>query len=115
MLAEDDVVLRILFQEELQDEGYEVVAVGNGKEAIQRLEESKIDLIILDIVMPVMDGMEAMKVLEARNGNVPIILHSSFSEYRTDPRIKGAAAYIIKSSDLAELKGKIREILGEKD
>lgn len=110
MLAEDDVVLRILFGEELQDEGYEVLTAGNGKEAIQRFEEGKPDLVILDIVMPVMDGIEAMNLLKERNGKVPIILHSSYSEYQMDPRIKGAAAFVIKSSDLTELKRKIREI-----
>ena len=111
LLVEDESALRLLFEEELQEEGYEVFIARDGREAIQRFEEGKLDLIILDIVMPVMDGIEVMSLLKERNGKVPIILHSSYSEYRMDPRTKAAAAFIIKSSNLKELKEKVREIL----
>ena len=111
LLLEDESALRLLFEEELQEEGYEVFIARDGREAIQRFEEGKLDLIILDIVMPVMDGIEAMSLLKERNEKVPIILHSSHSEYRMDPRTKAAAAFIIKSSNLKELKRKVREIL----
>jgi CheY-like chemotaxis protein len=61
--------------------------------------------------MPVMDGIEAMNLLKEKDGKVPIILHSSYSEYRRDPRTRVADAFVIKSSDLKELKEKISEIL----
>ena len=60
LLVEDEVTLRLLFEEGLQGEGYEVLTARDGREAIQLFEEGKPDLIILDIVMPVMDGIEAM-------------------------------------------------------
>ncbi len=111
LLVEDELALRLLFEEELQEEGYEVCTARDGREAIQRFEEDKLDLIILDIVMPIMDGIEVMSVLKERNGQFPIILQSSHSEYRMDPRTKAAAAFIMKSSNLEELKRKVREIL----
>ena len=111
LLVEDDLALRVLFEEELQEEGYEVCTAADGREAIQRFGEGKVDLIILNIVMPSTDGIEVMSLLKERNGKVPIILHSAYSEYRNDPRAQTAAAFIIKSIDLGELKQKIREIL----
>ncbi len=114
MLVEDDVSLRMLFQEELQDDGFEVLTAGNGEEAVRQFDQGNFDLIIMDIVMPVMDGIEAMHRLKERNGEVPIIFHSSFPKYQMDPRTKGAAAFIIKSSDSKELKEKIRYILEKK-
>jgi CheY-like chemotaxis protein len=59
-VVEDDEVLSFLYCEELKSKGYEVLTAENGKLAIQKLEEGKPDLIVLDIAMPVMDGMEAL-------------------------------------------------------
>lgn len=111
LLVEDEPALGMLYEEELQEEGYEVLTARDGREAIQRFEEGNPDLIIMDIVMPVMDGIEAMNLLKERDGKVPIILHSSYSEYRMDPRTRVADAFVIKSSDLKELKEKVRGIL----
>jgi two-component system response regulator (stage 0 sporulation protein F) len=58
LVVEDEESLRLLYEEELRAEGYEILTAKNGREAIRQLEEGKPDLIILDIVMPVMDGME---------------------------------------------------------
>jgi len=55
----------------LKGEGYEILTAGNGKEAIQQLEAGRPDLIILDIVMPVMDGMKHWAGLSARRGRSP--------------------------------------------
>ena len=57
LVVEDEESLRLLYEEELKAEGYEVLTAGNGREAIQQLETGKPDLVLLDIVMPVMDGM----------------------------------------------------------
>ena len=60
LVVEDEEGLRLFYKEELEAEGYDVLTAGNGREAIQQLETEKPDLVILDIVMPVMDGMEAL-------------------------------------------------------
>ncbi|OGP93173.1 MAG: two-component system response regulator [Deltaproteobacteria bacterium RBG_16_48_10] len=111
LLVEDEESLMLLYEEELKAEGYEVFSAGNGKEALQQLEEVRPDLIILDIVMPVMDGMEALGQIMGRKGNVPIIIHTSYPGYREDFMSWAADAYVTKSSDLGEMKEKIRELL----
>ena len=111
LLIEDEESLRLLYEEELKAEGYEVLCAGNGKEALRQLEEVKPDLIILDIVMPVMDGMEALGQIMGRERNIPIVIHTSYPGYREDFMSWAADAYVAKSSDLRVLKGTIRDLL----
>jgi CheY-like chemotaxis protein len=114
LIVEDEEGLRLLYEEELRVEGYEVLTARNGKEAIQKLEEGKPNLIILDIVMPVMDGMEALSRIVGKERKIPIILNTSYPGYRQDFMSWAADAYVTKSSDLGELKKKIRELLERK-
>jgi len=88
-----------------------VLTAGNGREAIELLETGKPDLIILDIVMPVMDGMEALGRIVGKERKIPIILNTSYSGYRQDFMSWAADAYVTKSADLSELRKKIRELL----
>ena len=111
LVVEDEEGLRLLYEEELEAEGYEVITAQNGKEAIQKLEEGKPDLIILDIVMPVMDGMEALGRIVGKDRKIPIILNSSYSGYREDFMSWAADAYVTKSSDFEELKTKVKQLL----
>ena len=57
LLAEDEEALQILYREELEEEGYEVYTVGNGQEVLKSIQEGRFDLVIIDIRMPVMDGL----------------------------------------------------------
>ena len=111
LVVEDEEGLRLLYEEELKSEGYEVLTARNGKEAIEQLEKGKPDLIILDIVMPVMNGMEALGRIVGKDRKIPIILNSSYPGYRQDFMSWAADAYITKSIDLGELKDKVRELL----
>ena len=111
LLVEDEESLRLLYEEELKAEGYEVVTAGNGKEALRQLEEIKPDLIILDIVMPVMDGMETLGRIMGKKRSIPIIIHTSYPGYREDFMSWAADAYVAKSSDLRELKDTVRDLL----
>jgi len=112
LVVEDDESQRILYHDELAEAGYEVVMAANGREALKKLETARPDLIILDIVMPVMDGMETLGRIIREYRDVPIILNTAYSSYRDDFMSWGADAYVVKSSDLRELKAKVREILG---
>jgi CheY-like chemotaxis protein len=111
LVVEDEEGLRLLYKEELQAEGYEILTAGNGREAIQQLEEGKPDLIILDIVMPVMNGIEALGRIVGKERKIPIILNTSYPGYRQDFMSWAADAYVTKSMDLGELKDKIKELL----
>jgi two-component system response regulator (stage 0 sporulation protein F) len=114
LVVEDEEGLRLFYEEELKSEGYEVITARNGKEAIKQVEEGSPDLIILDIVMPVMDGMEALSRILRKDRKIPIILNTSYTGYREDFMSWAADAYVTKSTDLTGLKNKIQELLKKK-
>jgi CheY-like chemotaxis protein len=111
LVVDDDEDERFLCQEVLADEGYDVIVAKDGKEALERVEQTPPDLVILDIVMPEMDGMEAMIRILRRHRKIPVILNTSYPRYQKDVMTGAADAYVLKSSDFTELKEKIRELI----
>jgi len=115
LIVEDDEAQRLLYEEELQEEGYEVFLAKNGKEALKCLEGALFDLIILDIRMPEMDGIEALGKIASRYKEPPVILHTAYPEYRNQFIALLADAFVLKSSDLLLLKKTVKELLEEKN
>jgi CheY-like chemotaxis protein/uncharacterized metal-binding protein len=115
LIVEDDESQRLLYEEELQEEGYEVVLAKNGKEALKSLEESLIDLIILDIRMPEMNGIGALGKIASRYKKTPVILHTAYPEYRNQFIALLADDFVLKSSDLSLLKKTVKELLEGKN
>ncbi len=111
---DDDSLLR-LYQEELSDEGYKVILAKDGKEALAKFVKEKPQVVVMDIRMPVMDGIETMTLMLGKDRQVQVILNTAYPQYRENFMTWGAAAYVIKSSDLTELKQKIREVLDVRD
>jgi len=114
LIVEDDESQRLLYEEELQEEGHDVVLAKNGKEALKCLEGTLFDLIILDIRMPEMDGTEALGKIASRYKETPVILHTAYPEYRNQFIALLADAFVLKSSDLSLLKKTVKELLEEK-
>ncbi len=112
LVVEDDKNQLLLYEQELSLEGYNIITARDGLEAIKKVKEESPDLIIMDINMPRMNGIESMgKILSERK--VPIIINTAYSIYKDNFMSWSADAYIIKSSDLSELKNKIKELIGE--
>ncbi len=78
---------------------------------MDKVKAGKYDLVILDIRMPEMDGIEALGKILSRDKKIPIIIYTAYSNYKSNFMTWTADAYITKSSNLQELKDKIREIL----
>jgi DNA-binding response OmpR family regulator len=116
LIVEDDNFLETLVARKFVSAGVEVIGVENGKDAIGEMEREKPDVVLLDVMMPGMDGFEVLrKVMEnPKIAHIPIIVFSNFSE---DEKIKeaknlGARDYLIKSNfTLDELLIKIKDIL----
>lgn len=111
LVVEDEQHQRELYVVELQDEGYEVDQASDGKDAVEKVKKNKYDLVVLDIRMPEMDGIEALGKILSRDKKIPIIIHTAYSNYKSNFMTWTADAYVTKSSNLDELKTKIREIL----
>ncbi|HNX60479.1 MAG TPA: response regulator [Spirochaetota bacterium] len=111
LVVEDEQNQRELYAMELEEEGYEVEQAANGREAVESVKKNKYDLVILDIRMPEMDGIEALGKILSRDKKIPIIIYTAYSNYKSNFMTWTADAYVTKSSDLSELKDKIKEIL----
>ncbi len=111
LLVEDNVNQCLLYEESLQSEGHKVVTAHDGREALQMLDSSRPDLVVMDISMPGMDGIEAMSRMLARDHKLPIILNTAYATYKDNFRAWSADAYVVKSSDVTELKTTINRVL----
>jgi DNA-binding response OmpR family regulator len=112
MIVDDEENIRFLYKEELEEDGFMVELAQNGREALEKLPLFKPDLITLDIKMPVMDGIEALKRIRETERQIPIILCSAYGEYKQDITTWASDAYVVKCADLTELKNTIRKLLG---
>ncbi len=111
LLAEDDKNQRVLYEQELRFEGYGIVTAADGKDALNKVQEQPIDLVVMDIYMPRMDGIETMGRILSKNLGIPIVINTAYSRYKDNYMSWIADAYIVKSSDLTELKNKIKKLL----
>lgn len=116
MIVEDDVFVMDIYQTKFSQEGYEVVSAKDGVEALQLLETEIPDIILLDIVMPHMDGLEMLRKLKAQEKlqNIPIILLTNLSQKEEVDEGLGLGAndYLIKSHFTpSEVSQKVRQLL----
>jgi len=112
LVVDDEESIRFLYKEELEDEGFVVEIAKDGEEALAQLPLFKPDLITLDIKMPGMDGIEALKQIRGIERQVPIVMCSAYGEYKQDLTTWASDAYVVKCADLTELKTTIRKLLG---
>lgn len=97
LIAEDDAIIRLDLREMLQEEGFEVIEAGDGATAVALAREQRPDLILLDIKMPVMDGLQAARHLSEER-IAPIVILTAYSQRDLVEQAAnaGAMAYLIK-------------------
>ncbi len=113
LVVEDDQFQGLLYEQELTDEGYRVLRAVNGREGLQVVKAQAPDCLVMDINMPMMDGLDALGKILAFRPTLPVIINSAFSSYKESFMSWAADAYVIKSSDLTELKTRIKEALSK--
>ena len=111
LLVDDDESIQLLYREEFQDEGYEVVSAINGEDALIRFQEDLPDLVILDIQMPGMNGIEVLRQMKMLKPAVPVILSSAYHEYKQDLGVWASDEYVVKSADVDDLKQAVRKLM----
>ncbi|MBW1917402.1 MAG: response regulator [Deltaproteobacteria bacterium] len=111
LVADDEMSIRLLYSEELKDEGYEVYTAADGREAMDIVEKVPLDLVILDIKMPEMSGIEVLRQIKEKNPRMPVLLSSAYSEYKQDFGTWASEEYLVKSSDLEDLKAAVKRHL----
>lgn len=104
LLAEDEVNLQATIKLNLEMEGYEVVAVGTGQDALNKSHEERFNLIVLDIMLPEMDGLQVCEQIRLQNFEVPILFLTAKDSYldKIEGLKKGADDYMTKPFNLEE-------------
>ena len=113
LIAEDDRELRQLFSHVLIKNGYSVKGVSNGQEALDALDEDFYDLIISDIMMPVMDGYELVRLLRENSNNIPVLMitaKDAFDDMRMG-FLSGTDDYMIKPVNVNEMVLRVGALL----
>lgn len=112
LLVDDEEGIQMLYREELEDDGYEVISAYTGEEGLEKFKAESPDLVILDIQMPGMNGIETLRQMKMNNPDLPVILSSAYNEYKQDLGAWASDEYVVKSSDINELKEAVRKHLG---
>jgi DNA-binding response OmpR family regulator len=112
LLVDDDVPHLDALAERLTGEGFEIVKAGSGKEALDQLDAAWPDLVVLDLLMPEMDGQSLAARIKSR-ADLPILVLSAIAEAgsKADLIARYAEDYVTKPYDYAELLARIRRVL----
>jgi len=115
LLVEDEENLQEALKLNLELEGYEVTSAGDGAEALKKINEEYFDLIILDVMLPEIDGIGVAENVRLKNNDVPILMVSAKSS--TADRVlglkKGADDYITKPFNLEELLLRVQKLINK--
>lgn len=118
LIADDDPLLRALLVHRLAGEGYQVTTVENGSEALAAITEQRPDLVVLDALMPVMDGFEVLRRLKAGGcSDVPVIMLTALKREQdiVGALQLGAADYLVKPFIPDELGQRVKRLLESRD
>lgn len=114
LLVDDETSIQIVYREEFEDEGYEVISAVNGEEGLEKFKEEEPDIVILDIHMPGMNGIEVLRQMKMMHPEIPVILSSAYQEFQRDISSWASEEYIVKSGNLDGLKEAVQRLLNEK-
>lgn len=111
LLVDDEESIHLLYREEFEEEGYEVHSALSGEEALEKIKIITPDLVILDINMPGINGIDVLRQMKEMNPRLPVILSSAYQEFKQDLASWASDEYIVKSSNLDELKAAVKKHL----
>ena len=119
LVVEDEEILLTALKEELTQGGYEVEGAVDGVEGLEKVKSFQPDLVLLDLLMPKMDGMEVLQKLKGDNKtkDVPVVILTNLSDYEkiSEALSLGAMDYLVKANyRLEDLMDKVRTVLARK-
>lgn len=115
MVIDDEANLRLLYRHELGSEGYDVILTESEAEALVKLEQEKIDAVVLDLRLWDHWGIDLLDEILAKQRHVPIIINTAYGQLRNNFHLWGADAFVTKSSDLSELKAVLARVMASRN
>ncbi|NTV14174.1 MAG: response regulator [Desulfobulbaceae bacterium] len=113
LLVDDEESIHILYREELEELGYEVHSAMSGEEAMRVLPSLRPNLIILDIQMPGMNGIDVLRRVKEQDPKLPVILSSAYQEFKQNLSSWASDDFVVKSADMRELVDSVRRHIGD--
>ncbi|MBO8127917.1 MAG: response regulator [Peptococcaceae bacterium] len=115
LVVDDQPAIRHLLKEALAVEGYEVELAANGREAVAKVQERCPDLVLLDLKMPGMSGLETLEQIHSIAPQVPVILITAYGELSNPGKAErmGVKCLIFKPFDLNKVRAVVRKVLAE--
>lgn len=114
LIVDDEANIRLLYSQELADEGYTVDSAGTIAEAVELLKVNSYAVVLLDIKLKNESGLDLLQKLVKERSDMAIILSTAFSCYKDDFSAWLADSYVVKSSDMQELKDEIKRLIARK-
>jgi DNA-binding response OmpR family regulator len=114
LIVDDDEGLRRRYRQELESEGYEVETVASAAEALDRAGSLAVDGVVLDLHLNGADGLSVLRKMVKGSPRVAVVVNSAYSHFKTNFATWSADEYVVKSSDLSELKKALRSAIGRR-
>ncbi len=113
LIVDDEADFLVLMKNRLEKVGYEVSTASDGPEALEKIRREKPDAVLLDILMPQLDGLKVLKKIRSKDKKLPVFILTAFSDgerFHLAERL-GASGFIVKTSDLQKEIGNITSVL----
>ena len=103
LLVDDEDSIHLLYREELEERGFEVHSAMSGEDALKIFPTLNPNLVILDINMPGINGIDVLRKIKEMDPEMPVILSSAYQEYKQDLSSWASDDFIVKSADMSDL------------
>jgi DNA-binding response OmpR family regulator len=114
LVVDDEDSIRALYRSELEEEGYQVLAAADGASALKILQSNPVHLVVLDIKLRGESGLQVLQEITRHHRQVPVILSTAYGSFKDDFSSWLAGAYVVKSSNLQELKSEVTKVLNRR-
>ena len=114
LIVDDDDNQRLLYRETCEADGHHVLEADDAAGALEMVRTRHPDVVVLDINMPGQDGLDTLASIHALDRRLPIVLNTAYAAYREQYVSWIADAYVVKSSDLTELRNTVRDVVARR-
>lgn len=114
LFADDEANIRLLYREVFSSEGYQVLEAADGYEAVKKVQDESPDLVVLDIKMPGLHGLEVLERIRREKPEIPVILCTAYRHMEKDFSVltSNVSAYFLKPLNIAQVREKVNELIG---